>query len=49
MEVVYLTTAYLAPIEYYAHMLVTDKVWVEQHDHYLKQTYRNRCIIAALL
>ena len=46
MEVVYLTTAYLAPIEYYAHMLVTDKVWVEQHDHYSKQTYRNRCIIA---
>ena len=47
MGVVYLTTAYLAPIEYYAHMLASDKVWVEQHDHYVKQTYRNRCIIAA--
>ena len=46
MGVVYLTTAYLAPIEYYAHMLASDKVWVEQHDHYMKQTYRNRCIIA---
>jgi len=46
MAVVYLTTAYLAPVEYYAHMLAADKVWVEQHDHYMKQTYRNRCIIA---
>jgi hypothetical protein len=36
----------LAPVEYYAHMLAADKVWVEQHDHYIKQTYRNRCIIA---
>ncbi|MBO7601694.1 MAG: WbqC family protein [Bacteroidaceae bacterium] len=46
MGVVFLTTAYLAPIEYYAHMLAADKVRVEQHDHYMKQTYRNRCIIA---
>lgn len=46
MGVVYLTTAYLAPVEYYAHMLIADKVRVEQHDHYMKQTYRNRCVIA---
>ena len=46
MTNVYLSSAYLAPVEYYAHMLAADKVWVEQHDHYMKQTYRNRCIIA---
>ena len=46
MRKVFLTSAYLGPVEYYAHMLHTDKVFVEQHDHYMKQTYRNRCIIA---
>lgn len=46
MREVVVTTAYLAPVQYYAHMLAADKVWVEQHDHYMKQTYRNRCIIA---
>ena len=45
MRDVYLTTAYLAPVEYYAHMLHADRVFIEQHDHYMKQTYRNRCII----
>lgn len=46
MREVCLTTAYLAPVEYYAHLLASDKVWMEQHDHFMKQTYRNRCIIA---
>lgn len=46
MREVCLTTAYLAPVGYYAHLLAADKVWVEQYDHYMKQTYRNRCIIA---
>ena len=42
-----LSSAYLAPVEYYAWMLAADEVLLEQHDHYVKQTYRNRCIIAA--
>ena len=46
MTEIFVSSAYLAPVEYYAHMLAADKVWVEQHDHYMKQTYRNRCIIA---
>lgn len=45
MKTAYLTSAYLAPIEYYSKLLHFDKVYVEQHDHYLKQTYRNRCNI----
>ncbi|MBO7417361.1 MAG: WbqC family protein [Bacteroidaceae bacterium] len=42
---VYLSTAYLAPVEYYAHLLAANEARVEVHDHYMKQTYRNRCII----
>lgn len=42
-----LSSAYLAPVEYYTKLLAYDKVFIEQHDHYQKQTYRNRCTIAA--
>ena len=48
MGCVWLTTAYLAPVEYYAHLMAAGEAWVEVHDHYMKQTYRNRCIIAGL-
>ncbi len=44
---VYLSSAYLAPVEYYTKLLAYDRVCIEQHDHYTKQTYRNRCTIAA--
>lgn len=44
---VYLSSAYLAPIEYYAKLYAYPRAFVEQHDHYIKQTYRNRCTIAA--
>ena len=46
MKVAYLSSAYLAPIEYYSKLLNYDKIFIEQHDHYMKQTYRNRCTIA---
>ena len=44
---IYLTSAYLAPVEYYVKLLTADKVYIERHDNYVKQTYRNRCVIAA--
>ncbi|HIZ02361.1 MAG TPA: WbqC family protein [Candidatus Bacteroides merdipullorum] len=47
MNTVLLSTAYLAPVEYYTKLLAYDHVLVEQYDHYVKQTYRNRCTIAA--
>lgn len=47
MKSVLLSSAYLAPVEYYTKLLAYDRVFVEQHDHYIKQTYRNRCTIAA--
>ncbi|MBP5381002.1 MAG: WbqC family protein [Bacteroidaceae bacterium] len=42
-----LSSAYLAPLSYYTKLLQYDKVYVEQYDHYQKQTYRNRCLIAS--
>ena len=42
---VLLSTAYLPPVEYFAVCAQADKVFVEADEHYLKQTYRNRCIL----
>lgn len=44
---VYLSSAYLAPVQYYAKLYACEKAFVERYDHYMKQTYRNRCVIAA--
>ncbi len=45
---VYLTSAYLAPVQYYSKIVHSERVFIEQHDHYMKQTYRNRCTIAGV-
>jgi len=39
------STAYLAPVSYYASMVSAGQVTIEAHAHYTKQTYRNRCSI----
>ena len=41
---IYLSSAYLAPVEYYTKLLAYDQIYIKQHDHYTKQTYRNRCL-----
>ena len=46
-QTLYLSSAYLAPVEYYVHLMRADKIYMERYDNYVKQTYRNRCIIAA--
>ena len=46
MNEVLLSTAYLAPVQYYTKLYHAEKVIIEKYDHYLKQTYRNRCVIA---
>ncbi|MDR1332562.1 MAG: WbqC family protein [Tannerella sp.] len=46
MATVYLSTAYLAPVQYYARLLAFDAAVVEAYENYRKQTYRNRCHIA---
>lgn len=45
---VYLSSAYLAPVSYYVWLYASRKAYIERHDHYVKQTYRNRCVIAAV-
>jgi len=47
MRKICLSSAYLAPVEYYSEIAKADVVFIESHDYYLKQTYRNRCLIAA--
>lgn len=45
---IYLSTAYLAPIQYYSKLMNSsdsDNVFIERYDNYIKQTYRNRCTI----
>ena len=42
---VLLSTAYLPPIQHFAWFTNKIPVFIEQHENYLKQTYRNRCTI----
>lgn len=42
---VLLSTAYLPPIEYIAKLVDSEEAMIEKEENYLKQTYRNRCII----
>lgn len=36
---------YLPPIPYFVSLLDCDEIILESHEHYVKQTYRNRCYI----
>lgn len=40
------STAYFAPVQYYWHMNRMEEVVMEAHEHYIKQSWRNRCNIA---
>ena len=42
---VLLSTAYLAPIQYYTKLISYDEIWIEAHENFIKQTFRNRCTI----
>ena len=44
---VILSTAYWAPVQYFSKLATSSRIVLEQHENYLKQTYRNRCQIAA--
>jgi hypothetical protein len=45
MQKIIVPTTYLGPIYFYAKALTASEIWIEQHDTYMKQTYRNRCNI----
>ncbi len=42
-----LSSAYLAPVQYYTKLYAYAEVYIEAYGHYVKQTYRNRCLIAS--
>ncbi|MCC8188710.1 MAG: WbqC family protein [Bacteroides sp.] len=42
----YLSSAYMAPVSWYSKLYHYGHIRIEQYDHYLKQTYRNRCTLA---
>ncbi len=43
---VILPTTYLGPVSYYATLFHADEVIIEANEFYVKQTLRNRCVIA---
>jgi hypothetical protein len=46
MSVTLFSTAYFAPVQYYWHWNRCSNRWIESSEHYIKQTWRNRCVIA---
>ena len=44
-EFLVLSTAYFAPVQYYSLLLSEGDVFIERHENYIKQSYRNRCTI----
>ncbi len=40
---VLLSTAYLPNLNYLKHVVTGNTVFIERHEHFIKQTYRNRC------
>lgn len=47
MQSVYLSSAYLGPVQQYCKLYQYVDVRIEATENYLKQTFRNRCTIAA--
>jgi len=47
MQAAYISTAYLAPVQYYSILTAFDEIYLETDENYPKQTYRNRCHIAS--
>lgn len=40
-----LSTAYFAPVHFYSRFIAHPQVFIEQYEHFNKQTYRNRAVI----
>jgi len=46
-QIIILSTAYFGPIQYFTKFTGRQTILIEQYDNYIKQTYRNRCIISS--
>lgn len=42
---VLLSTAYCGPLPYFSLLAGAPQVYIEKHENFIKQTYRNRCVI----
>ncbi|UCG27826.1 MAG: WbqC family protein, partial [Bacteroidales bacterium] len=40
-----LSTTYFGPVQYFSKFLLPGEIFLEKHENFIKQTYRNRCII----
>ena len=40
-----LSTAYFSPIQYFSKLASFPEIYIEQHENFIKQTYRNRTVI----
>ena len=47
MPIALFSSAYMPPVSYFAFLWKSDRAWIEQCEHYHKQSYRNRCVIAS--
>lgn len=47
MQSAYISTAYLGPVQQYCKLFQYPQIYLETAENYVKQTYRNRCTIAA--
>ena len=47
MQSVYISTTYLGPVQQYCKLFQYPEIHLETAENYLKQTFRNRCTIAA--
>lgn len=45
-EAALLSSTYFGPVQWYQKLNRYCHCLIEQHDHFIKQTYRNRCVIA---
>ena len=46
MSTAFLSSTYFGPVQWYQKLHRHTRCFIEQHDSFAKQTYRNRCIIA---
>lgn len=46
MSTALLSSTYFGPVQWYQKLASYDNVLIERHDSFVKQTYRNRCVIA---
>lgn len=42
-----LSSAYFAPVYYYHRLIRANTVFIEKHENFIKQSWRNRCLILA--